>query len=707
MSDQEPGNQKKSLLQRLMGKFTFSQKIYFICSIVGVLTLFLTYQLISGRLNEIASAEQELKGNRALESIRNLLVPIAQHSAAAYHALTGNGEAERAAESLQGEVNEAFVEFRATEREYRESLQISQEKLQLDHLSPFTLQEHWEEIAALDGDAKSMRTRHNSLIQELLFLTDSIGDSSLLSFDPSADTHYLIQPSLHALPKAQQLLSEILILDRQISQNGSFPIARYEMASLASALRLELERSEADILKSIENQATPARRIELRNRIYKPLADYRESVSSLLQYLEEGFLSEEQKLSESLGTGDLETLATDASEKGALLWGALITEVDALLAKRVADLKLQNYLIIALVLAGLGIGSWIALLLMRESNRFFKEVYNAVLNFSSGDLSSRAPPVHDAALEEMRLLLNALGEVFESLIAQLQKSGVQLTTATTQIAAAAKHQEGTVFQQEATVKQILVTAGEISTTAKDFAKTMNSVSETAEDTSQMANKGQSGLNKMEETMRQMVEASGNIASKLAVLNEKAGAITGVITTITKVADQTNLLSLNAAIEAEKAGEQGKSFAVIAREIRRLADQAANATLDIERMINEMMSAVSEGVMGVDKFTEEIRSGVEQVSAVGKLLGQIIERVREVAANFENVNKGMQAQSLGAEQINESILQLNEAAQQTTRSIRQFHEAIDQMTLATKAMQVAVTEIKKPDLENSPLSRFHK
>lgn len=99
---------------------------------------------------------------------------------------------------------------------------------------------------------------------------------------------------------------------------------------------------------------------------------------------------------------------------------------------------------------------------------------------------------------------------------------------------------------------------------------------------------------MEATMQQMEGATRTIAYKLAVLHDRAADITTVITTITKVADQTNLLSLNAAIEAEKAGEYGRGFAVVAREIRRLADQVAVPTLDIERMVQEMTAAVSAG-----------------------------------------------------------------------------------------------------------------
>ncbi len=118
------------------------------------------------------------------------------------------------------------------------------------------------------------------------------------------------------------------------------------------------------------------------------------------------------------------------------------------------------------------------------------------------------------------------------------------------------------------------------------------------------------------------------------MNEKTGNINSVVTTITKVADQTNLLSLNAAIEAEKAGEYGLGFGVVAMEIRRLADQTAVATYDIEKMVKEMQSAVSAGVMGMDKFSEEVRRGVEEVRQVSAQLAQIIHQVQALTPRFQ-------------------------------------------------------------------------
>ena len=279
------------------------------------------------------------------------------------------------------------------------------------------------------------------------------------------------------------------------------------------------------------------------------------------------------------------------------------------------------------------------------------------------------------------------------LVGQVQKSGLQVNTSVNEIAATAKEQQATSSEIAATTTEIGATSKEISATSKELVKTMGEVSAVAEQSATLAGSGQAGLTRMEETMRQIMSAAGAINSKLAVLNEKAGNINQVVTTITKVADQTNLLSLNAAIEAEKAGEYGRGFAVVATEIRRLADQTAVATYDIEQMVKEMLSAVSAGVMGMDKFSEEVRRGVDEVRQVGAQLAQIISHVQTMTPRFETVNEGMQAQATGAQQISEALGQLSEAAQQTVETLRQSGLAIEQLNETARGLNTGVERIK--------------
>ncbi len=289
--------------------------------------------------------------------------------------------------------------------------------------------------------------------------------------------------------------------------------------------------------------------------------------------------------------------------------------------------------------------------------------------------------------------LDRLADDLSQLVGQVQRSGIQVNTAATEIAATAREQQSTANEIAATTAQIGATSKEISATSKELVKTMNEVSHVAEETANVAGSGQTAISRMEANMRQIMEASGSITSKLAVLSEKTTNINSVVTTITKVADQTNLLSLNAAIEAEKAGEYGLGFAVVAMEIRRLADQTAVATYDIERMVKEMQSSVSAGVMGMDKFSEEVRRGVEEIRQVSTQLAQIILQVQTLTPRFQTVNEGMHAQATGAQQISETLTQLSEAANQTAESLRQSNLAIDQLNGAARGLQTGVARFK--------------
>jgi methyl-accepting chemotaxis protein WspA len=310
-----------------------------------------------------------------------------------------------------------------------------------------------------------------------------------------------------------------------------------------------------------------------------------------------------------------------------------------------------------------------------------------------GDFTQRIQMHRDDEFGVLSKNLNQLADDLSVLVGQVQRSGIQVNTTTTEIAATAKEQQSTANQIAATTAEIGATSKEISATSKELDRTMNEVSQVAEDTTQLANSGQNAIGRMEATMRQITEASGAITAKLAVLSEKTANINSVVTTITKVADQTNLLSLNAAIEAEKAGEYGLGFAVVAMEIRRLADQTAVATYDIEKMVKEMQTAVAAGVMGMDKFSEEARRGVEEIRQVSTQLAQIIHQVQTLTPRFQTVNEGMHAQATGAQQISETLTQLSEAAQQTAESLRQSNLAIEQLNDAARGLQTSVSRFK--------------
>lgn len=357
-------------------------------------------------------------------------------------------------------------------------------------------------------------------------------------------------------------------------------------------------------------------------------------------------------------------------------------------AVNAAKIGIEVALAIA-VLAALACGY----LLLSAINVPMRSIVSLLTTMRGGDLRQRMALNRRDEFQAVEEGFNQMAGELTTLVGQAQRSAIQVTTSVNEIAATARQQQATATETAATTTQIGATSREISATARDLVRTMSEVSHAAEQTAGLAGTGQVGLSRMEGTMHHVMDAAGSVNARLATLNEKAGNINQVVTTIARVADQTNLLSLNAAIEAEKAGEYGRGFSVVATEIRRLADQTAVATYDIEQIVREIQSAVSAGVMGMDKFSEEVRRGMSEVTQVGDQLSQIIGQVQSLAPRVQMVNEGMQAQAGGAEQINQALMQLSEAAQQTVESLRQSSQAIDELTLVSNELRSGVSRFK--------------
>ena len=351
----------------------------------------------------------------------------------------------------------------------------------------------------------------------------------------------------------------------------------------------------------------------------------------------------------------------------------------ALVANRTSDLLLVAVVVGVLVVL-------LAWLTVHSVTRRMALGVQAAEKVASGDLTDR---IDTEASDETGMLLRALKRMTQSLsslIYRVKQSSISLMSTATQISATSMQQEATVNNLSSSTAEIAAAVREISATSQELGSTLQEINTAAVRASGLAERGRDGLSQMDATMRRLSGSTGSISAKLSVIREKASDINSVVTTITKVADQTNLLSVNAAIEAEKAGEYGLGFLVVAREIRRLADQSAVATLDIEQMVRQMHTAVSAGVMEMDKFADEVRGSVSTVTDVNGQLGEIIEEVQRLGGRIESVSEGMSSQAQGAAQISEAMSALTESARQTASSVKEFNSA-------TTSLREAVSGLK--------------
>jgi methyl-accepting chemotaxis protein WspA len=367
------------------------------------------------------------------------------------------------------------------------------------------------------------------------------------------------------------------------------------------------------------------------------------------------------------------------------------SEADRIIERRSTQLLSLGAGVILLVL----LMAWFARRGAQEISARVHLAASVAARVAQGDLTVEVPTAQGN--DETSTLLSAVATMTHSLralVTRVQQASVDLMSTATEFAATSRQQEATVQGFGASTNEIAAAVKQIAATSHELLGTMDSLNQVSAQTADLAEQGQSGLVHLNTTMDRLAQSAQAMSARLAAIREEAADITGVVTTISKVADQTNLLSINAAIEAEKAGEQGLGFLVLAREIRRLADQTAVATLDIEQMVRQMQTAVSAGVMEIDRFAEEVRSGVGNVERVGGQFTQIIGQVRSVSERFDSVNDGMRSQSQGARQIGEAMGQLLEGARQTSASLREFNAAT---TGLREAVLTLKQEIAKFDL----------
>jgi methyl-accepting chemotaxis protein WspA len=352
-------------------------------------------------------------------------------------------------------------------------------------------------------------------------------------------------------------------------------------------------------------------------------------------------------------------------------WGMNVKQ-DA--AEAFALVNFQRAAIIGLSLATILGVTVAALAVARTISAPIRTAVDVARQVAGGDLRANVGAVSDDETGALLTAIQTMTNDLRGLIGRIQKSSVALISTATAIQATSSEQQQVIADYGASTSQAVAAVKQISVTSQELVRTMTEVNDMAAHTGEMAAEGRGNLSGMDATMRQLADSTSSFGAKLGVISERAANINLAVTTITKVADQTNLLSINAAIEAEKAGEYGLGFLVVAREIRRLADQTAVASLDIERMVKEMQYAVSAGVMEMDKFSEQVRGGVQEIAEISGKLGGIIEAVQGISGRFGQVTEGMKAQSQGADQIREAMVRLAEGASRTAASLDDFNNA---------------------------------
>lgn len=256
----------------------------------------------------------------------------------------------------------------------------------------------------------------------------------------------------------------------------------------------------------------------------------------------------------------------------------------------------------------------------------------------------------------------------------LQQAATGLASSAAQILAATTEQAAGTNESMAAVSETVATVDEVTQTANQAALRARAVSETA---SRAAERGRTGKRAVDDTMTAIraVEAQvGSIAGSIVSLAEQAQAIGEIITAVSDIAEQTKLLALNAAVESARAGEHGRGFAVVAAEIKSLAGQAKQSTVQVRQILGEIQRATNAAVMTTEQGTKQVAAAGRQVTQAGEVIAQLAEAADESAQAAAQIQASAGQQAIGMEQIRQAIANIHDAIQQHLVATRQSETA---------------------------------
>jgi methyl-accepting chemotaxis protein len=324
---------------------------------------------------------------------------------------------------------------------------------------------------------------------------------------------------------------------------------------------------------------------------------------------------------------------------------------------------------------------------LQSSVKLAKEVSEGNLQVqTSGNIRYDELGDLEQALSRMIENLKTLNRKLQEEVDVLAISTSEIVTSVTQVSAGTSETATAVTETTTTVEELRQTAHVSAEKAKD----VSSSAEKALGTLQLS---ENSLESTIHDMNQIQERMTTISESIVKLSEHSQAIGKIIDTVNDLAEQSNLLAVNAAIEAAKAGDQGKGFAVVAQEVRSLAEQSKQATVQVHTILNDIQNATSSAVMATEQGTKAVQKGVQQSSETNDSLRNLAQDIEQVHQAANQITISSQQQLIGVDQVNIAMNNIKEASNQHVDHMHQIKTAVNDLNKVGQSLKSLVDQYK--------------
>lgn len=368
-------------------------------------------------------------------------------------------------------------------------------------------------------------------------------------------------------------------------------------------------------------------------------------------------------------------------------------DMEAARAKALEQSATYRLLLIIFGIVTLGCGIAATFLLKRSITVPLAESVRIADRLAKGELDVQVTADRKDEVGKLLGSMKNMVDKWRGVIGQITETASRLSSAATELSASAEQMsKGSATQAERTAV-VSTSSEEMSQTVLDVAKNAGSISMSAGDTANTARQGETIVNRAAQEVKEIASTVNDSSRFVHSLGERSKQIGEIVGVINDIADQTNLLALNAAIEAARAGEQGRGFAVVADEVRKLAERTGQATSEIGTMIKSVQDEVGKAVEIMASATSKVDQGVRLSEEAGSALASIVTSVNDLQTIMQHIASATEEMSATSEEITREIEQIAIISRETSSSSEQTAQASGELATLSATLQNIVREFR--------------